>query len=244
MSGAPQDAGPDIAAVAALLGDATRTRMLTALVYANALPASELARMAGISRSTASEHLAKLVNQKLLSVERCGRHSYYRLAGPQIADALEVLAAIAPEHPITSLRASRQARAIGQARTCYDHVAGALGVQIADSLENQGLIRSWTEGFAVEQQAWEAARPLGVSCEPVGRRALTRACLDWSERRHHLAGSLGAALTSRLLELGWVGRSSVRRRVLVVSDAGRQGLGEAFGIDVPEHLGGELAQER
>jgi DNA-binding transcriptional ArsR family regulator len=234
-------AGPDIAAVAGLLGDGTRTRMLAALADGRALPASELATTGRISRSTASEHLTKLVSAGLLSIERCGRHSYYRLAGSEVSDALEALAVIAPQRPPTSLRTSREAEAIGRARTCYDHVAGTLGVRIATSLHDQGLIRSWSDGFAVNRAAWERTPPLDVACETSKRRPLTRACLDWSERRHHLAGALGAALTQRLFERGWITRSPLRTRVLVITDEGRQGLADAFGIRVPQHERGSVA---
>jgi DNA-binding transcriptional ArsR family regulator len=227
------EAGPDIVAVASLLGDQTRTTMLSALADDRALPASELALIAGISRSTASEHLSRLVEQGLLSIERCGRHAYYRVANQQVVAALEALAVIAPYRRPSSLRGSRQLAALSQARTCYDHLAGGLGVRIADSLQEQGLIRRAADGFEVDRPAWGRVVPLGVVCETSGKRPLIRACIDWSERRHHVAGALGAALTRRLFDLGWISRSPLRARAVVVTDRGATGLDAAFGIQLP-----------
>ncbi|WP_051385855.1 ArsR/SmtB family transcription factor [Actinokineospora inagensis] len=230
--------GPDIAAVAGLLGDRTRLAMLTALTDDRALPASELALLAGISRSTASEHLSRLVEQGLLVTERCGRHTYYRMASADVAGALEALAVIAPHRRPHSLRTSRELAALGGARMCYDHLAGELGVRLADSLWRQGLLRRTDDGFAVDAAEWDARAPLGVRCSRLAgaRRPLARACLDWSERRHHLAGGLGAALAARLFDLGWVTRSPVRHRAVRISAEGSRGLDTAFGFRPAEDL--------
>jgi DNA-binding transcriptional ArsR family regulator len=222
----------DISTPAALIGDPTRARFLTALADGTALPARELAERAGVSASTASVQLAKLVGGGLLEVERSGRHRYYRLADPTIADAIESLAVIAPRRPARSLKQAHVGSELQAARTCYDHLAGALGVALFDALQRQRFL---TPELEVTTQGTARFADLGIDVDGLtrGRRPLTRPCLDWTERRHHLAGALGAALAARFLETGWIERRPTSRAVRV-TDAGRRALAREFAI-------GELA---
>jgi DNA-binding transcriptional ArsR family regulator len=201
---------------AALIGDPTRATFLLALKEKDGLPLSELARLAGVGNSTASIQLGKLVDADLVSVERHGRHRYFGLANPRVAKALDALAAIAPtapsQHPANGIRA---------ARTCYDHLAGELGVSLFDGLRRERLVRVDDSEVALTRAGRKRLEQLGVDLSPT-RRPLTRLCLDWSERRYHLAGALGAALTRRLFEMRWIVRTS-GRTVRVTAD-GRRGL--------------------
>lgn len=229
----PCVAEADIAAAAALIADPARARILLALSDGRALPAGELARLGQIAPSTASAHLARLVGAGFLAVEHCRRHRYYRLANPALGRALEALALIAPRIPVRSLRESDTATAICYARTCYDHLAGTVGVQVTDAYVRQGILGEMEDGYEVlpEGIVWLA----GLGLDPVAlqrrRRQFAPACLDWSERRHHLGGSLGAALTQRYLDLGWVARTPTSR-ALKVTAAGKQGLRDQLGIEV------------
>jgi DNA-binding transcriptional ArsR family regulator len=217
-------ADADLAAVTALMGDAKRASMLLALLGGEELPARELAARAGASSSLASAHLAKLTDGGLLLAERRGRNRYYRLSDRDIAEAIEALLAIAPQRRSRSLRESSRGEAIRHARTCYDHLAGELGVALTDSLERQSLIGALSDGFPLTPAGQERLSGLGLDIEELrsGRRALTRPCLDWTERRPHLAGSLAAALTTRLLELDWIRRRTDARAVTITEDGRRQ----------------------
>jgi DNA-binding transcriptional ArsR family regulator len=223
-------ADAEISVPAALIGDPTRATFLTALCDGRALPASELAQRAGVSPSTASVQLAKLVEGDLLETERNGRHRYYRLADPSIATAIESLAVIAPRRPASSLRQARVGSELQAARTCYDHLAGALGVALFDSLQRQRLL---TPELEVTRRGAKRFGELGLDVDELGkrRRPLARRCLDWTERRHHLAGSLGAALADRCFELGWVERLPSSRAVRV-TDKGRRGLARALAVEL------------
>jgi DNA-binding transcriptional ArsR family regulator len=223
------DGDVDIAAVAAVIGHPARARMLGALAGGRALPAADLARAAGVAPSTASAHLARLAEAGLVTVECRGRHRFHRLADVRVADAIEGLAAIAPPLPVRSLRESERTAAMRAARSCYDHLAGAVGVAVADALCARGALD--LDSLALRDPG--PLRALGVDANGLrgGRRPLTRSCLDWSERRPHLAGRLGAAVLDALLESGWL----VRRpggRAIAVTALGREGLGEALGLDV------------
>lgn len=224
-------AKPNTAEVAALIGDPSRVTMLLELLGGKALPASELARAARITPQTASSHLAKLVDGALLTVEMSGRHRYYRLAGPEVAYALEALNAIAPLKPVRSLKESDQSRALRHARTCYDHIAGEVGVGLTERLLALRMIERSGQDFIVTPQGHNRFRRFGIDVDNVqkGRRHLARQCLDWSERRHHIAGALGSAITDRLFELEWIARLPGGRAVRV-TDAGRKGLAEEFGL--------------
>jgi len=223
-------ADADISAPAALIGDPTRGTFLMALSDGRALPASELAQRAGVSASTASVQLAKLVEGGLLEVERNGRHRYYRLADLSIAAAIESLAVIAPRRPASSLRQARAGSELEAARTCYDHLAGALGVALFEALQRQRLLNPELE---VTRRGSKRLGELGIDVGELAsrRRPLTRPCLDWTERRHHLAGSLGAALAGRCFELGWIERLPTSRAVRL-TNTGRRGLAEALSVEL------------
>jgi DNA-binding transcriptional ArsR family regulator len=215
----------DIAAAAALMADGTRAAVLVELIDGRALPPSELAQVAGVSRSTVSEHLAKLREAGFLSVERGGRNRYYRLAGPEIAAAVESLAALAPRSPVRSLRQSNRAGALGAARTCYGHLAGRLGVGIAEAMQERGLLEREADVFLLSAEGRGWMRELGIASPPRAGRT----CNDWSERRPHLAGRLGVSLTKRMFELSWLERRPIPRAVSV-TETGREELRERLGL--------------
>lgn len=213
----------DIAALAALLADSSRVAILLALCDGRALPAGELARHAGVSPSTISGHLARLLQSGVLSVEPWGRHRYYHLADPRIAQALEALAICAPTAPVRSLRQSQTAAAVRFARTCYDHLAGYAGVALTQALVEGKVLTPVEGGYAVNQGDGRL-RELGVDLHRMGKHLLfAPQHLDWSERRHHVAGPLAVALTRRLFELGWLTRLPSSRAVRV-TEAGQTGL--------------------
>jgi len=226
---------PDIASVAALIGDPSRTAMLAALADGRALPAGELAAAAGLSLSGASAQLARLTQGGLLTMEREGRHRYYRLAGPQVAAALEGLALLAmtPSRPRAR---SPAAEALRRARTCYDHLAGELGVALAQTLEDRGLVTAG-EGKRLEVTVsggpW-FSQVLGIETARLvpGRHGIARRCLDWTDRRHHIAGPLGTALLRRFRELGWVAQAAAGTRAVKLSRRGATGLGRALDISL------------
>jgi DNA-binding transcriptional ArsR family regulator len=207
----------DITIPASLIGDPTRACFLLALAEKDGLPLSDLARRAGVSNSTASIQLGKLVDSCLLAVERHGRHRYFRLSSPAVAKALRALAVIAPAAPVRQ----RPANGIRAARTCYDHLAGELGVSLLDALRRERLVRAKGSEVELTTAGRERLETLGVDLTPT-RRAFTRLCLDWSERRYHLAGALGAAITQRLFELDWIERGS--GRTVRLTPQGRTGL--------------------
>ncbi|MFI6789046.1 ArsR/SmtB family transcription factor [Nonomuraea sp. NPDC050383] len=226
-------ADADIAPVAALIADPTRAAILTALLGGQALAAGELARMSGVSAATASAHLSRLLEGGLVDVVRQGRHRYYRLAGHEIAEVLEVLARFGGRPPVRSLRQSRQARMLEEARTCYDHLAGRAGVGLLDGLRAAGCLA----GGEVTPEGERLLGLLGVDVEGARRtrRRFAPECLDWTERRAHLGGSLGAAITAVLFERGWYARGPVPRAVSV-TDAGREGLTALFsGKELTSH---------
>jgi DNA-binding transcriptional ArsR family regulator len=221
----------DVASAAALIGDPTRAAFLLALSEREALPATELARRAGVSKSAASIQLAKLVDAGLLEVEPHGRHRYFRLAGPAVAGALEALAVIAPLRPARSLREANRSAGIRAARTCYDHLAGELGVALLTGLlRSRTLVRRGSE-VSLTRAGSRRLEELGINVTGArrSRRRLTRLCLDWSEREYHLAGALGAALTSRMFELGWIERIGPGRAVRLTAK-GRESL-RSLGVE-------------
>jgi len=223
------DGEADIASVAAAIGHPARGRMLTAMLGGRSLPATDLARAAQVSPSTASAHIAQLTACGLVVVERRGRHRFHRLADERVAEAIERLAAIAPAQPVRSLQESNRATAHRAARSCYDHLAGALGVAVADALCEAGAL----DRASLELRAPVGFAALGVDVDALGRgrRPLTRSCLDWSERRPHLAGELGAAMLTALLDRAWLVRRAAGRAV-AVTPRGAVGLDDVLGIDV------------
>jgi DNA-binding transcriptional ArsR family regulator len=236
---APGGYGVDIASAAALMADPARAAMLGALLGGTPLSAGELSHLAGVSPATASAHLARLLDGGLVAVTRQGRHRYYRLAGHEVATVLEALAQISPVRPVRSLRQSREADALAQARTCYDHLAGRAGVELLDALLRAGILNGNGSGVGVAYEVTaRGAKKLagfGVDVAQVrqSRRRFAGACLDWTQRRPHLNGALGAAVTGRLLELGWIERGPSRRTVRVTGP-GRDGLAATFGWSAPD----------
>jgi DNA-binding transcriptional ArsR family regulator len=218
----------DIASVASLIADSTRAAVLTSLLDGRALAAGELARLAGVSPATASAHLARLLAGGLVTVVSQGRHRYYRLSGPEVAEVLEVLARISPRPPVRSLRSSRQARLLEEARTCYDHLAGRAGVRLLASFVEAGYLVG-EDAFELTATGEQALAELGVDVAAAreSRRRFAPACLDWTERRPHLAGALGAAITRSFLERDWY-RHGPARRALELTDLGRKGLAAMF----------------
>jgi DNA-binding transcriptional ArsR family regulator len=226
-------AGPDIAMVAALVGDPARSNMLTALMTGRALTASELAHEAGITPQTASSHLAKLEAGGLIEPEKQGRHRYYRLTGPDVAGVLEGLAGLAARAGHMRVRTGPKEPALRRARICYDHLAGDLGVQMLDSLKQQRLIRQNKQVIELTQEGKRfMATALQIDADMLAhpRRPLCKACLDWSERRHHLAGTLGAAVMTRFTELKWAARDAATgSRVVNFSRNGEKRFAALFG---------------
>jgi DNA-binding transcriptional ArsR family regulator len=220
-----------MAGVAALLGDPTRALMLDALMDGRARPAGELARTAGIAPSTASEHLARLVAGRLLSVEPSGRERLYRLASADVADVLEALSRLGSAAPVRSLRSADRRDALHAARTCYDHLAGRLGVGVTDALVARDVLRPRDGSFELSEAGAVFLTEIGVDVDGARarKRVFARSCLDWSERRPHLAGALGAALADAALGQGWV-RRRPNDRALDVTPAGAKALRERLGV--------------
>ncbi|MFI0506601.1 ArsR/SmtB family transcription factor [Streptomyces albogriseolus] len=221
-----------LARLAALAADETRAACLLALLDGRAWTAGELARHCGVAASTLSEHLGKLVGGGLLTEERQGRHRYVRLADARVAQLVEDLTAqLAPDaaEPPRGLRQSGADSAMARGRTCYDHLAGRLGIAVTDALTARGFLRQDT-GFALTEAGLDWFGALGVDLDRRGRRPLARACLDWTERRPHLAGAAGAALCRHLLEKGWCVRIGSGRAVKVTG-TGEQALTGLLGID-------------
>jgi DNA-binding transcriptional ArsR family regulator len=246
----PGDA--DIAAVAEVLADRSRSRILMALDRGRAQPASRLAAEAGVAASTCSAHLSRLVTAGMLTVEAHGRHRYYRLAGPHVAELLEAIARMAPAMKVSSLREGTKAEAVRRARTCYDHLAGRLGVALMDALLDTGALAGgdgafdpdraerdrlsapgWDVAYVLTESGRAVLSDLGIDCSPAGKRPFVRYCVDWSEQRHHLAGALGARVLDRFEALRWIERRTATRAVTVTA-AGVTGLGRALGLDVAE----------
>jgi DNA-binding transcriptional ArsR family regulator len=240
----------DVSVPAGLLADPARARLLMALTDGRSLPASVLAAEAGVSASTTSEHLAKLLAAGMLEVRPQGRHRYYRIADPRVVQAIEALAQLAPSTPIRSLRQGTRAEALRRSRLCYDHVAGRLGVALMASLIRTGAIsggdghhhpdpagsdRLSAPGHDVDYRLTSAGSDqlaaFGIDLDALAarRRPLVRYCMDWTEQAHHLAGGLGAAVTARLLELGWLQSMSIPRAVHL-TPPGRDGMAARFGI--------------
>ena len=225
-------AAPDLAALAGLLADATRARFCLALLDGRAWTAGELAAHAGVAASTATEHLNLLVSGGLLAQERQGRHRYVRLADQQTAELIESLAARAPRRsspaPATCLSVSNRDKALARGRTCYDHLAGTLGVSITDAMTDRGLI-SWDSGLVLTAEGSAWLDRLGVELPAPSRRAPVRSCLDWTERRPHLAGSVGAGLCGLAFAAGWIRRIGTGRAV-ALTDAGDRALRDELGL--------------
>ena len=219
----------DLASVGALLAEPARAKVLLALSDGRALPASMLAAEAGVAASTASHHLGRLVDGGLISVATRGRHRYYALAGSDVAELLEAVARVAPPQPVTSLREGTRAHALRYARRCYDHLAGRVGVAVAESLEREGLVDATDTAFTVTEAGASRFAELGCA---VDRGEQSRACRDWTEQRAHIAGSVGRALMSALLERRWL-EVDGKTRALRLTPSGRVALPEQLGVRLP-----------
>jgi DNA-binding transcriptional ArsR family regulator len=219
-----------IAGVAALVADPTRARMLTALMDGRARTAKELAYGAGITPQTASSHLAKLLGARLLAMERQSRHRYFRLATPTVGHAIEALMAV-PRPRARSTAVPGPLEGLRLARTCYDHLAGRLGVSVTDAMVRRRFLKPAGRDFVLTAPGARVLSRLGIDVEATRaeRRAFARQCLDWSERRAHLAGALGAAVARRCLDLRWL-EPDRDERTLTVTMQGVRGLRAWFGI--------------
>ncbi|NHZ66695.1 ArsR/SmtB family transcription factor [Massilia genomosp. 1] len=217
--------GPNIIGIAALIGDHARAEVLTALMSGMALTATELADIAGVTKQTISTHLAKLVDAGLLAVQAQGRHRYFRLADDDVAQLLESLMNVAFRTGAIRLRSSPREPALRKARVCYNHLAGELGVLVYEGLLARAAFTPDAAGLRLTEAGGVMMQAIGVDLAAAAgtRRAFCRTCLDWSERRHHLAGTLGDALLARFEELGWA-RRSLDSRVVAFSEAGEQAL--------------------
>ena len=224
---------PHIAEVAALVGDPARANILCALLGGRALTATELAFAAGVSPQTASGHLGKLHAARLLALMKQGRHRYYRLAGPHVGQMLESIMSVALTGPPRFQPRSKLDEKLRQARTCYDHIAGVLGVGISDKLTEREYVVLGDEAGEVTEAGADFLSRLGVdlSAARAKRRVFCRPCVDWTERRPHIGGAVGAALASRFFALKWIER--VRdNRVLIITMAGRRGLRDSLGLAI------------
>ena len=228
MSNAPQ-----IAEVAALVGDPARANMLCALLGGRALTAGELAATAGVSPQTTSGHLGKLSEARLIVPMKQGRHRYYRLAGPHVGQMLEGIMNVALTGPPRFQPKSRLDEQMRHARTCYDHIAGVLGVALAEQLIAREFVVLGDEAGEVTPAGAEFLTKLGVDLTGarLRRRVFCRPCLDWTERRPHIGGAVGAALAHRCFDLKWIERAR-DSRALRITPAGRRGLLENFGLSV------------
>ncbi len=226
-------ADADLSTVAELM-TAHRATMLLALLGGRPLTAGELAARAGISPSLASSHLSKLLDGGMVAVEQRGRRRHYRLAGPRVAEVIEAMLTIAPDRAATGLRESTRGAALRRARTCYDHLAGELGVALTDSLERRRLIETGDGSYALTAAGERRLESLGIDVGPLRRqrRAFARPCLDWTERRPHLAGAVGAAIAGHAQALRWV-TPIPGTRALRVTDEGRQGFLQQFALNLP-----------
>jgi DNA-binding transcriptional ArsR family regulator len=221
--------GPNIARIAALVGEPARAEILTALLADRALTATELAGIAGVTKQTASVHLARLVDAGLLAVEAQGRHRYFRLAGGDVAHLLESLMGVAFRTGAVRLVTGPREPALRKARVCYDHLAGELAVIVYDGLRARGVLASGGDGIVLTPAgaAWFSSFGIDPALEVTRHRAFCRPCLDWGERRHHLGGALGAALLKRLYELRWAVRGK-DTRIVTFTPKAEQELRFAF----------------
>jgi DNA-binding transcriptional ArsR family regulator len=223
-----------ISSVGELIGEPARTTILISLLDGNRLPAGELARLAGISAQSASAHLSKLVDGGLLAAQNNGRHRYYKITSPEVVHALEALGAIATlPRPASTFR-SREELDISYARSCYDHLAGHMAVELTKALHNLKAIRSGGPRdykLGPKGPRWFADLGIDVLALARSRRVFARRCLDWTERQPHLAGALGAALFSRMLDAGWIARRG-GTRALRITHRGARELQTRFGLTV------------
>lgn len=219
--------GPIIASVAALIGDPARANILTALMDGRALTVSELAEAAGVTVQTTSGHLSKLSDANLLRAEKQGRHRYFRLSGEDVAQVLEALMGLAQRTGAVRVRTGPTDSALREARVCYDHLAGESGVQLLRDITERGFVTQ-DEELRLTPTGRQFFSDFGIDLERLqkGRRPVCLHCLDWSERRHHLGGGLGASLLSAMLDKDWMRRSN--GRVLTFTTLGQSAFRSTF----------------
>jgi DNA-binding transcriptional ArsR family regulator len=224
-------ATPDIATIASLIGDRARATILMCLMAGRALTATELARAARVTKQTASSHLSKLVSARLVAVESVGRHRYFRLANHDVGTVIEDLVGLAHRVGAIQVDSGPLDPALRKARVCYDHLAGEFGVLVFDSLEQQGLLRTVGKTVMLTEEGERFFRDMGIDIAALerGRRPLCLTCLDWSARRQHLAGALGAAILNRFIVLGWA-RFQKGTRVVSFSASGERSLRARFSL--------------
>lgn len=223
-----------MAVAAELFADRTRADVVAALLDGRALAAGELARATGVSASTVSAHLHRLLEAGIITVEPRGRHRYYRLSDHRAGQAFEALAALAPARPVRSLRQSRASAALRRARTCYDHLAGELAVVLTHRLLQQRVLQRHDDTYVLGANGAQLTEfGLDLPALRRARRSFAHPCLDWSQRQHHLAGALGTALLARMLELDWLTPHPGNRAVTITA-AGQRGLREVFGCALPD----------
>jgi DNA-binding transcriptional ArsR family regulator len=220
---------PSIANIAAVIGDPARAAMLNALMGGRALTATELTRVACITKQTASAHLRRLLNARLVSMEPQGRHRYFRIAGEQVAALIENLMGVAFDIHQQTLRIGPREPALRKARVCYDHLAGEVGVSLYDRLQQRQAFVNGSAGSELSDIGRALFGSFGVDTAALlrQRRTFCRVCMDWSERRHHLAGAVGAALLERILELHWAVRDR-KSRIVHLRPSGERELRQLF----------------
>ncbi|MGP9043557.1 ArsR/SmtB family transcription factor [Cytobacillus kochii] len=224
---------PNITALTALLAEKSRATILAALMDGKFHTASELAYMATIKPQTASFHLAKLVENNLVISEKNGRFRYFRLANEEVANTLEIFMSISPPPEVRSLKQSSQLKRLENARTCYDHLAGRLSVTLTNIMQEEGYIEKSNKRFIITTKGEHFFKDLGIDLIALSRkrRSFCHACLDWSERTHHLGGALGNGLFERYIELGWL-ESRENSREIVITTEGKSGFKEFFGLSI------------
>ncbi|NPC93009.1 helix-turn-helix transcriptional regulator [Bacillus sp. WMMC1349] len=226
----------NVSEVALFIRSKSRAQILTYLLDGKAYPTSELAHVAKIKPKTATYHLSKMKEEGILSIEKHGKHSYYRLSNSEISQILESLLVITPQEKIMPFRQPSQSSEFGCARTCYDHLAGKLGVAITNSLLDKGYLIKNEMHFHITKTGQSFFTKFGINVNEIKqkKRIFAKACLDWTEREHHLAGSLGNALLEKLLQLNWIQRVS-RSRAIKVTPNGKKELEQIFSIDITQN---------
>jgi len=219
--------------ISSLLGEQARAKMLWSLLDGRAYTATELAHEADISPTSASNHLSKLLDADLLKVEIQGKHRYYSFSKPEVAYVVESMASLAAPNGKKVLNIKRELSGIKFCRTCYDHLAGYMGVQIADAMELKSLIKKSSGQYTVTDKGWKWIDNFGITKDEIliKRRPLARQCLDWSERRPHLAGQFGAVLLNKMLEKKWF-RPIQFSREMIITTKGKKELRDLLGIEI------------
>ncbi|WP_163527219.1 ArsR/SmtB family transcription factor [Halobacillus ihumii] len=222
---------PNVAEVASILGEPSRSLILTSLMDGRFHTATELAYMAGIKQQTASFHLSKLMKANLIVMEKHGRHRYYQITDGEVAQILESFLTLSRPPEVRSLKQSNQMKTLKSGRTCYDHLAGELGVSLTESMVQEGLIEKADKEFMVSSKGEKFFAEFGLDISTLRekRRSFSRVCLDWSERQHHLAGALGHAIAIKLFEMNWIERIPSSRAVKV-TEKGKEGLKKQFNM--------------